>query len=359
MGYKSPLYPYRLFITGTDSFNNYFLFRRYMNEYKTNKTFLYAPKHSNFEAMTRLYATCNNLGFLPCDIDKALARYGNYSGIGFKVSEVSDMLIAFWDGKSRGVKELEYAFSCRRKRSIIIDVSRADVVDNSIVLKHVDNATVDFDEVYGKYIDPTFRSSSFNEQAMKFLADAYNNKELMKLIIDNKDKEIITRSKLGEEVKDLLYWIYNNQFAEFSEDYENLIEKELPPRMKRFSVNEYRHAEPCEWDENGAEVDLYTGTGLPLAKGYSTVFDFGQHTYVEIPEKYLIREHIHKSMSARKYTEDEDSCVKITYHTSDTESYPITYQVANFEDSLFKMGNYYISTDFVTTVKPNIKKEEI
>ena len=358
MGYKSPLYPYRLYVTGTDTFNNYFLFRRYLNEYKTDKTFLYAPRNSYFEAMTRLYATDNNLCFLTCDVERGLSQFHNYTALGFKISEVTDMLVAFWDGKSRGVKELEYAFRCRHKKVIIIDIEHNDII-RDIELKHPNAEKIDFNIVYGKYVDTNYKSVSLAERAMKFLVDAYNNKELMQLIIANKNKEIVTTDNLGNEVKDLLYWIYNNQISEFESDYNNLVEKELPPKMKRFSVSEYKHATPCEWSENGEEVDLYTGTGLPLAKGYTTVFPFGEHSYVEIPDRFIIRSHIHKSMNARKYTENEDDCTKITYHTSDTESYPITYQVANFEDSLFKMGYYYISTDFVTKVKPIKKKVEL
>ena len=347
------MYPYRLYITGSNRFNNYFLFMHYLDQYRSDKSFLFSTKSSLIDTMSTLYATAHGLCHMSCNMDKGLEKYKNSSTLNFKIADTTDMLIAFSDGTDAEISELANAYTLCRKQVSIVDITPADSIIPGLVVSDSlrPGETATFEELYEKYLDPFYKASTYSEAAMKFLTDVYRNKDLMKLVIDSRDINLVVKDKLGLAIKALLYWIYDNQFDVLQSDYENMVEPQDMDRKKRFTLREYKHAEPCEWLPGGESVEVYTGTGLPLSHGYTDVVTKFEKTFLEISDDQIIKDHIHKSMNSRMFTENEDEHVYITYRTSDTESYPITYQVAHFDDNPFRMNFWYISTDYVTKLK--------
>ena len=69
-------YPYRVFITGDRSFNNYFLYSYYLNGYTNDKTVLYSARPSHIDNMTEVFATSKNVIHLSCDAERVIQQSG-------------------------------------------------------------------------------------------------------------------------------------------------------------------------------------------------------------------------------------------------------------------------------------------
>ena len=328
------MYPYRIFITGDGSFNNFFLFSYYLENYITDQSILYTAKPSTFDPMADVFASSHNLIHLACKANEILHKLEDKYLLYDKIASETDFLLIY--GDKQKFNGLISMFKKRRKKHEFIDVFPTDIISSYTPEK---GNEVDFSEVYGSFLNSF--SPDKNLLCYKFLASLANNKELLNKVIQNKNAIYQTHNKTEQEIAQNLYWIYKNQYASLTEKNDSL---------RNQPQDEHKTTEPYDWKFEGEKIPIYTGTGLKLAKAYTSVIKYDTMSYIEIADKDLLHSHVYRSVNDEEVS-DEDDVSRIYYHTADHESYPLFYQSAHFDGAIIKMGYWYINSKYVTPVK--------
>ena len=323
--------PHRIFITGDSYFNNFFLFSYYMENYITDQSILYTTKPSPFDAMADVFASGNNLTHLSCRAKDLIRQVADKRVVYDKIADAADFLLIY--GSKNRYTWLTDAFKRKHKNFEFIDVLPDDAVTFDPPKKAV---TISFSDLYGPYFSKI--SSDRHLFCYKFLTYMTRDVDLLTLVIQHKKDIYATENDMESEIAQNLYWIYKNQFASLVE-----LRKKLLARP----VDEDSHllTAPYDWKTDGESVPVYTGTGLQLARRYSGLVKCNEGTFVEIADKDLLRSHVYKAL--RDQEENEDDNVRLNYHTSDPQSYPLFYQAYHFDGSPIKLGFWYINPRYI------------
>lgn len=325
------MYPHRIFITGDSYFNNFFLFSYYMENYITDQSILYTTKPSPFDPMADVFASGNNLTHLSCRAKDLIRQVNDKRVIYTKIANATDLLLIY--GAKNRYTWLTDAFKQQHKKFEFIDVLPNDAVTFDPPRK---NATVSFSEVFGPYLNKI--SPDKHLICYKFLIAMTRDLDLLTLVIQHKKDIYATENNTEQEIAQNLYWIYKNQYASLVECRKKLLNKPV-------IEDEHLLTDPYEWKYEGENIPVFTGTGLKLAKSYSGFVRCNEGTFVEIADKDLLKSHVYKAL--RDLDENEDDDVRLNYHTSDHQSYPLFYQAYHFDGSPIKMGYWYINPNYV------------
>lgn len=335
------MFPYRIYVDGDKTFNNYFLFSYYLSSYISDSAVLYSAKPSNIHHMTEVFASGHNLFHLSCDMDKVL-QHTDKNILFKKIAQETNFALIFRDpNKADEYHDLLYAFTLQNKEFRIIDVFPEDII---VPTKTKSNESVVFSEIYKEYLEQLKGMDHLS--CYKFLAIMLANPYLLDLVLQNKDKIYITSNPIEQQIVDNLNWILTYHTTTLHD-----ILKSLKGEVEEIKP-EYKETEKYDWSETGENIPVYTGTGLLLANGYHSVVYDGKESYIEIEYNRLVRSHIHQSLYSIMYEENtEDDTDRINYHTSDTEAYPIFYQSVMFTGSPFRAKYWYINSKYVTVKK--------
>ena len=330
------MYPYHIFITGNGSFNNFFLFSYYLENYVTDNSILYTAKPSVFDPMADVFASRHNLTHMACKAQELLRKLEDKQLLYDKIASSTDLLLIY--GDKQKFSGMITAFNRRKKKHEFIDVFPTDIVSSDIPEK---GKEVVFSDVYGDFLQQL--SPDKKLLCYKFLASLPGNKDLLDLVIKNKNAIYQTKNQTEQEIAQNLYWIYKNQYASLV-DFRKKFDKQ--------PVFEDPHlcTSPYQWKYEGERIPIYTGTGLKLARAYTSIITGDGISYVEIADRDIIKSHVYRALGTQ--VDDEDDVVKIDYHTSDHESYPLFYQTTHFDGSIIKMGYWYINSKYVTPINP-------
>ena len=325
------MYPYRIFITGDGSFNNFFLFSYYLENYITDQSALYTLKSSVFDPMADVFATGHNLTHLNCRLQDLMKQNDDKKVLFGKIADATDLLLIY--GDKHKYSGLIGTFKQYKKPHQFIDVLPTDIVTNPSFAR---NATVSFSDLYGPYLKKI--SADDKLLCYKFLATLTQNIDLLTLVIQHKKDIYATENEAENQIAQNLYWIYKNQYASLVELRKRMLGK---PKVD----SEYLLTPDYDWKYEGENLPVYTGTGLQLAKRYHGLVKCNDGVFVEIADKDMLKSHIYKALRDQEENEDDD--VTLNYHTSDHQSYPLFYQAYHFDGSPIKMGYWYIDPHFV------------
>ena len=331
-------YPYRVFVTGDRSFNNYFLYSYYLNGYANDQTVLYSAKPSHIDNMTEVFASSKNIIHMSCDADNIAQQVGR-EALYKKIAQATNFAIIFRDpNHAKDYQDLIYAFVAQEKDFRIIDIFPEDIITPE---RYQKKTQVKFSDIYQPYIDQAHGFDKYT--CYKFFAITLSDPDAISLILKHKNDELITENKYEEQIACNLEWIYRSHCSTLRDIKKNLLGETEEVKTK------YKETKPYDWIDTGENIPVYTGAGLLLANGYhSIVFDKDQ-AYIEIEYSKLVRAHVHQSLYTLMYEEtDEDETDRMEYHTSDTEAYPIFYQTVTFAGSPFKARYWYINAKYVT-----------
>jgi hypothetical protein len=347
---RAPRCPYRFFIVSGKDFNNYFLLQYYLDEIVTASSHLYTFPGSNLAEMVSFYAGVNN-----CmqDTMKPLEPFDltRRRNAVWDVVRLADMLIIFQDsGKplDHETALLKEAFESRKKRVTIHDVFPGDRVKNAPLSKP-GGEPIPFADLYGRFMPENNLRPS--EYAMLFLERMRNSSEMLKTVLENATRPILTATPQEKSATCLLTWVVENQLDALQDMYLEFTTSSK--RIKFFKKDDriYREAPPSPWKEKGDHVPVYTATGLEIATGYSGTKSVGDETYLLIQELDILRNHVHRPISEPDEEEDEDSASEI-FATSEAESYPIIHRTKELGKDPFPSGFWCINVKYVTLQEP-------
>lgn len=325
------MYPHRIFITGDGSFNNFFLFSYYLENYITDQSALYTLRPSVFDPMADVFATGHNLTHLNCRVQDIIQHADDKEILFHRIADATDLLLIY--GDKHKFSKLIQVFDKRKKSHQFIDVFPSDIVTPSTLER---DATVSFTSVFGPYLDKL--SPDKNLLCYKFLAALTQDLDLLTLVIQHKKDVYAVDAPIENEIAQNLYWIYQNQYASLVELRKRLLNQ---PKEE----DEHLLTPDYAWKYEGENTPLFTGTGLLLAKRYHGYVKCNEGTFVEIADKDMLKSHVYKALRDQEENEDDD--VRLNYHTSDHQSYPLFYQAHHFDGSPIKFGYWYINPHYV------------
>ena len=325
------MYPHRIFITGDGSFNNFFLFSYYLENYVTDQSALYTLRQSVFDPMADVFASGHNLSHLNCNLQDLLNQADDKKVLFKKIAKATDLLLIY--GNKQKFSSLIQAFDQYKKEHQFIDVFPSDIV----TVSPPKDATISFSSIYGEYLDRL--SQDKNLLCYKFLSALTKDLNLLTLVIQHKKDVYAVENDIENEIAQNLYWIYQNQYASLVECRKRLLDN---PQTED---DPHLLTAPYDWKYDGESVPIYTGTGLQLARRYHGLVKCNEGTFVEIADKDMLKSHVYKAL--RDQEENEDDNVKLNYHTSDHQSYPLFYQAYHFDGSPIKLGYWYINPRYV------------
>ena len=325
------MYPHRIFITGDGSFNNFFLFSYYLENYITDQSALYTLKPSVFDPMADVFATGHNLTHLNCRVKDIIRQAEDKQILFHRIADATDLLLIYGD-KHKFARLID-VFNKHKKTHQFIDVFPTDIVTPPTLTK---DATISFSDVYGPYLKKI--SPDQNLLCYKFLASLTQNLDLLTLVIQHKKDIYAVENEIENEIAQNLYWIYENQYASLVECRKKLLSK---PKEE----SPYTLTDPYDWKYEGEDTPIFTGTGLKLANRYHGYVKCNEGTFVEIADKDMLKSHVYRALKDQDENEDDD--VRLNYHTSDHQSYPLFYQAYHFDGSPVKLGYWYIDPRYV------------
>lgn len=341
----------RYLIAGSRSFNNYFIFYRQLKWYLPQDAIIVNGGADGADQLAAVYAECN--GHVYEAYDAEWNKYGKQAGT-IRNRELAKMVteaIFFWDGKSPSTKELiEFVYQ-RGIKPLIITIS-----DNDIIKPHPDIVKMCKRDPYEVYIDrgegsiwgnPYAISDTRNREYVIAMFTDYLLKKpsLLQHIFELKGKTLGCHCAPQLCHGDMLVWLLENAESEIKE----IIIENVKETLEEFEKPQNTHVNIQEtilrWRKNPDYTQVGTSTNLVVAKDYCRVVVDGNKVYLEVFEKDIEKKNLYLSRTEREKLEEDP--ISTYYKTIDGSKCEIFYRHQTFGDSPFKIGMWYVNTEYV------------
>lgn len=345
----------RFAIVGSCTFNNYYLFYKTLKYYLPKYATITSGRCNGTDALAEVYANQNGHALEIYEVKWDV--YGKDANMrrDSDLLQNSDQVIAFWDGVSPGTKALITMANKRKTPCMIIDI-----VDSDTIRPHTGRTVHINKEPYDVYIGrgkggifgnpfPISEQCTREQVVAMFVDYLLKSPDLIKQVLTLKNKILGCYCAPNLCHGDAIHWLLDNVENELinlvSDNTPETDDQQKQPKIQYTSFEEYATI----FGITGGPAPLYTKTKLQLSNNYSVLIEEYRRTYLEIADKSIIKQHIHLSLKERERLDaNADEVSRIFYKTNDSSNTTVFQQQADFPDSLFKAGKWYVAAKDVT-----------
>lgn len=361
----------RFCVVGSREMNNYYIVYTYLKQYIPKDAIIITGGARGVDMLAEVYAELNGH---PCEVYEAQwDRFGKEAGMIRNIEMIrnSDHVIAFWDGKSPGTKQMITESQKRGRNVVVVDVTEEDVIKphpNRVVHVNKEEFDVYIGRPYRTYngtLGNPFKIDANHDRyrvIAMFTDYLLKNVEMLREVVKLKD---MVSTIDGGPVKlgcwcadgtengplchgDVICWLLDHAFGEvknlahLDHDANAMIKGDHPDKPKTSLLTQEQIF--SKWSEKGESVLVSTGLGLTLAKRYQTVVqDDWKRWYLEVTDLDIVRNHVHMSLS--EYDKVDQDPPRLYFKSNDRTKTIVIQQLAEFDGCPFKKGCWYIRID--------------